>query len=599
MNYKEFFTTDNKSGWKTREDRLKNNYLEIYSKIINYCDCYLELNELPFKEKIWHFINESNSIPKCNCGNKVKFKGNLIEGYNLNCSLKCSANNNNTKEKNKITSLKKYGVEHSSKAKLVRDKYKSTCESKYGVNNVSKLNEIKNKVKNTTLKNHGVECALQLPTTREKLKEYSILKYGVDHLTKSNEVKKQVKETLFLNHGVTNPMYSKILKEKQINSLFLNHGVTNPMKSENIRNKCVNNGIQTKFKQFISRFDNQEIDDVIDWSGDSLVLNCNVCKKNYTLSRELFILRNSKNKITCLYCNPLYKKDSYGENEIETYIKSILNINIETNNRKILNGKELDIYIPSHNLAIEFNGLYWHSECHVDKNYHLNKTLECEKQGIKLIHIFEDEWLFKQDIVKSRLMNILGLTPNKIFARKTKIKEVSIDESKIFLETNHIQGSVNSSIKLGLYLGDELVSLMTFGNGRIIMSGNKNEYELLRFCNKLNTSVVGGADKLLKYFIKTYHPKQIISYADRRWSQGGLYDKLGFTFIHNSKPNYYYIINNKRCYRFKYRKDMLIKEGYDINKSEHDIMLDRGIYRIYDCGAKRYELNINNYKICS
>jgi hypothetical protein len=87
MNYKEFFTTDNKSGWKTREDRLKNNFPEIYEKIIDYCKLF-DLIELPFKEKVWHFINGSKELPKCSCGKNVKFKGNLIEGYNLNCSLK-------------------------------------------------------------------------------------------------------------------------------------------------------------------------------------------------------------------------------------------------------------------------------------------------------------------------------------------------------------------------------------------------------------------------------------------------------------------------------------------------------------------------------
>ncbi len=248
--------------------------------------------------------------------------------------------------------------------------------------------------------------------------------------------------------------------------------------------------------------------------------------------------------------------------------------------------------IPEYNLAIEFNGLYWHSEIYKDKNYHLNKTQQCEAKKIKLIHIFEDEWLFKKDIVKSRLINILGLTPNKIYARKTIIKEISPKESKEFLDFNHIQGNVNAKIKLGLYYDNELVSIMTFGKGRIIMGGNSNQYELLRFCNKLNTTVIGGADKLLKYFIKTYQPKEIISYADRRWSQGDLYEKLGFNFIHNSKPNYFYINQNIREYRFKYRKNILVKEGYDINKTERDIMLERKIYRIYDCGAKLYKLNL-------
>jgi hypothetical protein len=283
------------------------------------------------------------------------------------------------------------------------------------------------------------------------------------------------------------------------------------------------------------------------------------------------------------------------ENEIKEFITS-LNIDIVENDRKTINPFELDILIPSFNLGIEFNGLYWHSENYKDKKYHLNKTDMCEQKGIKLIQIFEDEWVYKKEIVKSRLKNMLGLTPNKIYGRKTEVREVSPKESKLFLDTNHIQGNVNVKIKLGLFYNDELVSIMTFGGLRKILGNASidNTFELVRFCNKLDTTVIGGADKLLKYFIKTYKSKEIVSYADRRWSQGGLYDKLGFEFTHYSTPNYYYIINNKREYRFKYRKDVLIKQGYPSTKTEHQIMLDRKIYRIYDCGAMCFNLKTLN-----
>ena len=284
------------------------------------------------------------------------------------------------------------------------------------------------------------------------------------------------------------------------------------------------------------------------------------------------------------------KFDKTQKNIYEFITTILIDGYIMNDTRKIIPPLELDIYIPSHKLAIEYNGVYWHSEEYKPNDYHLNKTIECEKQGIQLIHIFEDEWLFKQDIVKSRLQNILGLTPNKIYARKCEMRETSSRQSKEFLNENHIQGNVNSKIKLGLYYNDELVSLMTFGSLRKVLGNKHNDdsYELLRFCNKLNTTIIGGADKLFKYFIKTYKPIEIISYADRRWSQGNLYEKLGFKFIHNSKPNYFYIINKKREYRFKYRKDVLVKEGYDSSKSERQIMLDRGINRIYDCGNKKY-----------
>ena len=194
--------------------------------------------------------------------------------------------------------------------------------------------------------------------------------------------------------------------------------------------------------------------------------------------------------------------------------------------------------------------------------------------------------------MKSRIKNLLGLTDNRIYGRKCIIKEITAKEAKIFLDLNHIQGNVNARIKVGLFYDNELVSLMTFGGLRKSMGGvsDVGSYELLRFCNKLDSTIIGGADKLLKYFIKTYDPKKLISYADRRWSTGNLYEKLGFTFIHDSKPSYYYIVNNRREYRFKYRKDILISEGYDGSKTEREIMIERGLYRIYDCGAKRYEL---------
>ncbi len=278
------------------------------------------------------------------------------------------------------------------------------------------------------------------------------------------------------------------------------------------------------------------------------------------------------------------------EKEIVKYIKS-LGIDIEENNTSILNGKELDIYIPSHNLAIEYDGLYWHSELYKDSKYHLNKTIDCELKNIRLIHVFEDEWKYKKNIVKSRLKNILGLINNKIYARKCEIREVNSNDSKKFLNENHIQGTSKSKIKIGLYYDGELVSLMTFGLGRVIMGGKTNEWELTRFCNKLDTNIIGGASKLLKYFIKNYKPNRIISYADRRWSNGDLYDKLGFEFIHDSKPNYWYINNDIREYRFKYRKSELIKFGYDSNKSEKEIMFELKKYRIYDCGNKKYILN--------
>jgi hypothetical protein len=265
------------------------------------------------------------------------------------------------------------------------------------------------------------------------------------------------------------------------------------------------------------------------------------------------------------------------------------------NSKKIINPYELDIYIPELNVAFEFNGLWWHNELYKEKNYHLNKTEECEKNGIQLVQIWEDDWIRKQEVVKSMILNKLNKTPNKIYARKTELREVTSGKLvREFLDKNHIQGFIGSKIKLGLYYNNELVSLMAFGSRRVAMgkrTTNVGEYELLRFCNTINTNVLGAASKLFKYFVEKYKPDEITTYADRTFSQGKLYRTLGFNYIGKTEPNYFYIIDGIRKHRFNFRKDVLIKNGFDGSKTEHQIMLDRNIYRIFDSGNLKFIYN--------
>lgn len=242
------------------------------------------------------------------------------------------------------------------------------------------------------------------------------------------------------------------------------------------------------------------------------------------------------------------------------------------------------------------------SETFVENNFEIKRLKESRKKYNISIHIFEDEWLYRRKIVESRIKNALGLSESKIYARKCEVREVTSQDSKVFLDENHIQGNTFAKYNFGLYYDNELVSLMTFGSLRKNLGSVKQEnvYELLRFCNKLNTNVIGGASKLFNHFINKYNSIKIISYCDLRWSNGKLYETLGFKLKHISRPNYFYVdlINKIRENRFKYRKDVLIKEGFDSNKSEHEIMLERHMYRIYDCGCNVYEFENNiNKKI--
>ena len=335
--------------------------------------------------------------------------------------------------------------------------------------------------------------------------------------------------------------------------------------------------------------------------------NCPLCAKEKRKTKELYnnqqkFIELSKQKFGNKFD---YSKVNYennknkvtlGENEIYKFIKSKKN-EVIRNDRNIIKPLELDLYLPNNNIAIEYNGLIWHSEQYKYNpiNYHLDKTEKCNEQGIRLIHIFEDEWLEKKEIVKSRLSSIIGINSIKIYARKCEIKEVLPHDAMQFLSNNHIQGKCKAKYYYGLYYNGELVSLMVFGKirqQRKYYDDYDNKWELLRFCNKLNTTVVGGASKILKHFINEVHPKSIISYADKRWSDGNLYKKLGFTHTHDSKPNYFYVIGQHRENRFNYRKNNLIKQGFDPNKTEHEIMLERNIYRIYDCGTMVFKLNL-------
>ena len=296
---------------------------------------------------------------------------------------------------------------------------------------------------------------------------------------------------------------------------------------------------------------------------------------------------------------PTEIKRSRQQLEINSFIND-LGIPTIFNDRRILHPLELDIYIPDFKLGIEFDGLLYHSfgksEYTIFNNYLKESTYKpthklelCKEKGIHLLTIWENEWINKQEIWKSVISSHLGHN-QRIYARKCSLREVSSTEAKKFLQGNHLQGAVASSINLGLYHEDNLVSLMTFGKSRF---SDKYQYELLRYCNKLYTNVIGGASRLLSYFIKAYKPVSIISYANRRWSNGNLYDKLGFECKGTSKPVYYYLYKqevDKVYSRLTFQKYKLkdILENFDESLSEKDNMYNNDYRRVYDCGQFIY-----------
>ena len=331
------------------------------------------------------------------------------------------------------------------------------------------------------------------------------------------------------------------------------------------------------------------VDDIT--KKDCLGFRCLACGTEFASSWNDGLHRR------CPACFPELHGTSRQEAELVEFLKSAAGsdrVFSRCERNRLPSGKEVDAVVdtPSGVVGVEYDGLYWHSElAGKGRGYHLSKTLECEASGIRLVHVFESEWLSKREIVKSRLGSALGLYGRTVYARRCAVRQVSASESRRFQDENHIQGAAGAKVSLGLYFGDELVSLMTFGKCRF---DRKHEWELVRFCSKLNTRVVGGAGKLLRRFENDYRPVSLVSYADRRWSIGRLYDALGFRLDHASQPDYWYfrprdtsVLYSRVRFQKHKLKDVLQK--FDESKSEAQNMKDNGFFRIFDCGNLVYE----------
>ncbi len=296
----------------------------------------------------------------------------------------------------------------------------------------------------------------------------------------------------------------------------------------------------------------------------------------------------------CQVCFPINTWKSHYEDNICIWLKELSISNIVRNDRQVISPLELDIYLPDYKVAIEFNGLFWHSEIagSKSKEYHLDKTIQCEKQGIQLVHIFEDEWIQKQEIVKSIIKSKLGLITNRIYARECTLSMVPNEIAKAFLFDNHLQVQISCKYYFGLYHEHALVYLIGISKPRF----NKDyQYELVRSCPLININVVGGFSKLIKYAVQALSISTMISYVDRRYFTGKGYKD--WKFLRSIDPNYYYIVNGNRESRIKYQKhklQALFPNEYEDILTEWEIMQLANYDRIYDCGNLVYEYKEEN-----
>lgn len=411
--------------------------------------------------------------------------------------------------------------------RLIQQTRKKHFQDTYGVDNPYQIEGVKDTIKKTNNSRYGVDNPMQSEDVIKELKIRNLDEYGVDWVTQRQDVKDKIRDTMIERYGSEHHWNHPEIRDKIKQTLIERYGVENPMQIPEVKERVLEKTLST-----------------------------------FTSTQEAEIL----DFLQSLDIGEIRHKD-----------KSTL-----------ADSRELDFYLPEHNLAIEFNGLYWHCEVNKHKSYHLDKTLECQRKGIRLIHIWEDEWLGNQELVKSMITHTLGKTPNRVYARKCDVITTSNKDVRDFMNDNHIQGHINAQINYTLLHNDKIVAVMQFGKPRIGMGKQHNGWELLRYTNLKNHTIVGGASKLYKAFIREISPESVTTYLDRSNMSGGVYEKLGFVKESESKPNYWYIVKHKRTHRFNFRKSKLVKEGFDPNKTEHEIMFDRGIYRIYDCGTYRY-----------
>jgi len=540
---------------------------QAYTKNINSCPEYsiytcdkcshLKIKEYNKKKYGVEYFSQTDEYNK-------KFKSTMIERYGVEHALQSQE----IKEKVKKTNLEKFGVENPFENK---NRIQSVFQEKYGFKHPSQVKDFNDKIKQSNLVSTGYKSPLSSPEIREQIKKKNIERYGVDHHMKLDSFKEKVEKTNKERYGVDWVLQSIDIRESIKQKSIKKWGVDNPTKSEEVRKKSTIIGKDPNY---------------IKYNGNNY--STLLCDKGhfFDINIDNYHSRLKGNIPFCTVCNPIGSHSSIKELELFGFIALNYNSEIIKSYRDEL---EIDIYIPGLKIGFEFNGLYWHSNEYKEKQYHLNKTNHFKNKGIRIIHIWEDDWDLKTDIIKSQIKNWLGLTENKIYARKCQVKEVTdIKIVREFLDSNHIQGFVNSSKKYGLFYNNELVSLMIFDHfeGRNRMTDN--EWNLSRFCNKINTNVVGGASKLFKFFINTNNPKRVISYADKDWSNGSLYYNLGFNNIYDTNVDYKYLIENKRTHKSKYRKSKL-----KTNLSESTYMKEIGIPKIYDCGKSKFEIRYN------
>jgi hypothetical protein len=440
----------------------------------------------------------------------------------------------------------------------------------------------------------SAKCSTQCPDRNEKIvfntdremviqnmRKTNLERYGVEYTTQTQNMKNKTNQTKVLRYG--NAQYNNNEKAKQTN-----------LKKYGTEYSCLSESAIKKKEETWRRRRPQLFDE--NWLKDA-----NETKSLTDISTDLVVtyrtvyLAFERAGITPKFFIPKYNKT---EKDIQEYIKNDLHIqDILINDRNLIKPKEIDILIQEKNVAIELNGIYWHSYDHVpnkeERERHKTKMMLCREKNITLVQFWDDEWVNKTDICKDIIRRSLGKSKYVHYARNTEIQHIDTEDCNDFLSKHHIQGPRNGSIRYGLYhkQNKELLSVMVFGKSRY---RKDCDYELIRYCTKHNQHVLGGIEKMFKKFMIENKPKSIISYNDTRLFTGKSYEKLGFKKVSTSL-DYYWVKNGRRLNRNLTQKhkleSLLGKDNFDRLKTEDENLLSNGYRKLYGCGQECWLFN--------
>lgn len=487
-------------------------------------------------EKLYCFAHNITSQPLCNCGEPVSFLV-FSKGYRTFCSSKCAQVDPMVVQKTKQTRMGKYGTEHLSKSNVA--KLKQTKVERFGFEHQMLNRDVVDKRSSTMNGRYG-GVGFASSSINDKIEQTMIARFGAPRNSLVPELTAN---------------YSRVRKIESIQ----------------------------KYKNSLTNFE-------IDVSDEEYLGNTQYLKMKCVRCGILELQNFSHGGPSCSRCDQISGK-SKPELELYDFCKKLLP------NTEILSGfrifgksdqRSVDIYIPEYKLAIEFNGLYWHSDLFRNEQYHLNKTNDVAALGVKLIHVFEDDFMLRKTIVESIISNAVGLS-KRVYARNCQIVEIAPKVARTFLTTNHLQGFIAGKYYVALKLNNEIISVMVVSRTRF---SKKYNWELGRWATKCGYVCVGGFSKCLKFIKRKIQNDPILTYCDNSHSDGGTYRKFGVE-LYKTAPNYFYFRNSEwwRHNRMQFQKHKLIGlPQYSLEKTEREIMQDAGWFRIYDCGNLVFEL---------